>query len=595
MILLAIYVAKVILISGLFLGYYTLALRNERFHEWNRHYLVFSVIASFVIPFFHWPALASQYFVKEPVYVAQIQTFTFNVKSGTESISWIQWLGILYALVALAFIIGLIMALGKIYFRIKLGKKKQFPRFTLVINAKTISPFSFFRYVFWSNKISVASREGRHILRHELAHVREKHSIDKLFLEIVIAIFWVNPFFYFMRRELHLIHEFLADKKACENNEPREYATLLVEQALCPGNMMLTSSFFQKQLSRRVHMLIREHKDHFTYLKRLMAIPVTLMVVCFFLFLQSHATNKKEVVTNKIHTTALQPFSAPTKSVLHTPIPTVNQNGIDKPVSKDLTKEKASVSVGNESGPHKVFTFVQQMPSFRGGESALMTYLHNNIRYPAAARENGLQGTVVVQFIVNTDGSLIDIKTIGSKKGGGLEQEAIRVIKAMPRWTPGSQDGRPVNVQYNLPVRFVLGNRTASGSAWQLQPPTPPASTFNAGTSLSNGTHDKIFTFVEQMPTFPGGEGALMHYLSAHIHYPAAARKNGIQGTVVIRFVLNTDGTMQDVHSVGSKKGGGLEEEAIRVLKNMPPWNPGRQDGKPVDVQYNLPIRFVLQ
>lgn len=127
-------------------------------------------------------------------------------------------------------------------------------------------------------------------------------------------------------------------------------------------------------------------------------------------------------------------------------------NGIDP----GLVADKGAGVVAAAPNPNKVFTFVEQMPAFPGGETALMKYLGSHIRYPAVARENGIQGTVVVQFIVGPDGTIRDVKTVGSKKGGGLEDEAVRVVKGMPKWTPGRQNGRAVTVQYSLPVRFVL-------------------------------------------------------------------------------------------------------------------------------------------
>lgn len=103
-----------------------------------------------------------------------------------------------------------------------------------------------------------------------------------------------------------------------------------------------------------------------------------------------------------------------------------------------------------------------------------------------------------------------------------------------------------------------------------------------------------VFSFVEQMPQFPGGQHALMNYLAKTIHYPAAARAQGLSGTVVVSFIVGTDGSISDVKSA-TQKGGGLEEEAIRAVKLMPKWIPGKQDGKKVTVQYRLPVRFVLQ
>lgn len=137
-------------------------------------------------------------------------------------------------------------------------------------------------------------------------------------------------------------------------------------------------------------------------------------------------------------------------------ISTVTKAGDVNGIDPGLVADKGTGVVAAAPPPNKVFTFVEQMPSFPGGEDALMKYLHDHIRYPAVARENGIQGTVVVQFIVGPDGTIRDVTTVGAPKGGGLEQEAIRVVKGMPRWLPGKQNGRAVNVQYSLPVRFVL-------------------------------------------------------------------------------------------------------------------------------------------
>lgn len=101
-------------------------------------------------------------------------------------------------------------------------------------------------------------------------------------------------------------------------------------------------------------------------------------------------------------------------------------------------------------------TTVEIMPEFPGGEAALGKYLNNNMRYPHVAQENDIQGTVFIQFVVNRDGSITDVKTVGAAKGGGLEEEAVRVVKTMPKWKAGKQNGRQVSVQFNLPIRFTL-------------------------------------------------------------------------------------------------------------------------------------------
>ena len=118
----------------------------------------------------------------------------------------------------------------------------------------------------------------------------------------------------------------------------------------------------------------------------------------------------------------------------------------------DLQKDQAKVV---EEPVQKPFTVVEQMPEFPGGESALNKFLHDNIRYPAVASENGIAGAVYLTFVVSKDGKISDVRVIRGI-GGGCDEEAIRVVKLMPRWIAGRQNGVSVPVQFNLPIRFVL-------------------------------------------------------------------------------------------------------------------------------------------
>ncbi|WP_143307545.1 energy transducer TonB [Chitinophaga vietnamensis] len=130
-------------------------------------------------------------------------------------------------------------------------------------------------------------------------------------------------------------------------------------------------------------------------------------------------------------------------------------NGIDAGLLED-SKGTGVVEAPPAPAKEEIFTFVEQPPTFPGGEEALNKYLSKNIRYPRVAQENGISGTVFVQFIVDSEGNIKDVKTVGAAKGGGLEEEAVRVVKTMPRWKAGKQNGRQVSVQFNLPIRFTL-------------------------------------------------------------------------------------------------------------------------------------------
>ena len=216
-------------------------------------------------------------------------------------------------------------------------------------------------------------------------------------------------------------------------------------------------------------------------------------------------------------------------------------------------------------GNNEVFQKVDQMPEFQGD---LNLYLPSNIKYPAQARREGIEGRVVVSFVVDENGKITNVKVIRGIRGG-CDEEAKRVVEEMPDWKPGKLNGKAVKVGYTLPVRFQLSS--AKGSA-------------NVEQSAEK------FTYVEQMPAFKGDFNA---FLSQNIHYPPKALKKGIEGRVIVSFVVDEDGSISDVqlmHGIG----GGCDEEAIRVVKGMPAWKPGKQNGKPVKVRYTLPIRFVV-
>ena len=130
-------------------------------------------------------------------------------------------------------------------------------------------------------------------------------------------------------------------------------------------------------------------------------------------------------------------------------------NGID-PGLLDDSKGTGVVEAPPAPKQEEIFTFVEQPPTFPGGEEALAKFLSKNIHYPRVAQENAISGTVFVQFVVDSEGNIKDVKTVGAAKGGGLEEEAIRVVKIMPKWKAGKQNGRQVSVQFNLPIRFTL-------------------------------------------------------------------------------------------------------------------------------------------
>ena len=232
----------------------------------------------------------------------------------------------------------------------------------------------------------------------------------------------------------------------------------------------------------------------------------------------------------------------------------------------------AASAMANDS----IYVVVEVAPEFEGGQAAMFKYIADNVVYPDSALAQGAQGKVYCEFVVEPDGSLSNIKVVRSAKNEWLDREAVRVIASMPNWKPGMMRGEAVRARYVIPVIFKIQT-----------PPAPQPET-------ANEADEPVLVVVEQMPEFPGGQQAMLAFLSENVKYPVIARENGIQGTCIVQFVVNKDGSIVDVAVVRSGGDPSLDKEALRVIKSMPKWRPGMLKGKPVRVKYTIPVNFKL-
>lgn len=212
------------------------------------------------------------------------------------------------------------------------------------------------------------------------------------------------------------------------------------------------------------------------------------------------------------------------------------------------------------------------MPEFPGGQNALLQFLKENIKYPEQEKKNGVEGRVVVRFMVSETGEVLHAVVVKSVSPG-LDAEALRVVSRLPEFKPGTQNGVPVQTYFTLPVLFKLSdkqNQAGNGPGY-------PADS----------------TFIEHMPEFPGGDKELMNFLRANIKYPAYEMEANIQGKVLIRFTVSVTGEVQDAMIVKGLSPG-LDAEALRVVRLLPKFKPGTQNGVPVPVFYNMPFTFKI-
>jgi TonB family protein len=250
----------------------------------------------------------------------------------------------------------------------------------------------------------------------------------------------------------------------------------------------------------------------------------------------------------------------------------------DKSAKMDLWPPSPKVPLQRPDG---VFVVVEEMPEFPGGELALRSFIGSNVKYPADAIKDSIQGKVFVTFVVKSDGTVGDAK-IARGVHPLLDSEAIRVINSLPAWTPGKQGGEAVSVSYTVPVQFVLQNGTVKQTVSFVSPKD------------MQKAEKQVFVVVEEMPEFPGGSLALRTFIAKAIIYPTEAQKDKIQGKVFVSFVVNSTGKVENA-KIERSVSPAIDAEAIRVVNLMPDWKPGKQRGTAVSVEYTIPIEFKLQ
>ncbi len=289
MLSIAYYFLQVIVCSAVMMGYYWLVLRNKRFHQYNRFYLLAVALLSWIVPLIkiQWSKpLAYNQDMMRWLYVVADSNSEMEETVQNKGFLW-NWdtaAAVLYVAVAGMLLLLTIRTVIRLYRLLKTHSCRHVEDVYLILTQAKGTPFSFFRYIFWNEAIDLRSESGKQILQHELTHVRQKHSVDKLFVQLMLAAGWFNPFFWLLRREMDMIHEFIADKKAVVNGDTASLAQMLLTAAYPQQQFVLTNPFFFSPIKRRLQMLTNNRNPRFTYVRRLVVLPLLAVVVVLFAF-----------------------------------------------------------------------------------------------------------------------------------------------------------------------------------------------------------------------------------------------------------------------------------------------------------------------
>ncbi len=429
-----IYLLKANLLLAALYALYRLMLHRDTFFAWRRTTLLGIIAVSLLAPM---PALHGWTDII-PGHVANGMTAAeawlpeFIVSpQGTEAEGhrnfWLQGLAITYAA-------GALLLLGRMLVQLlAIGRLARRCPTTLAgcIRIRRLprgeAPFSFFNLIFVCPEAHTP-QELDEILAHEQTHARQRHSVDVLVAEALCALCWPNPAAWLLKRDVRNNLEYLADHHVLASGfDARTYQYHLLGLAYPKAAATIYNNFNVLPLKERIKMMNKQKTRSIGKLKYLLFLPVAALLAA-----ACSGTQKQE-----------QPAQEPAQEQTATP-------------TKEADMDEVVVVAYDDSKVEgEVYDLAEVAPEFPGGMQALMKFLAQNIKYPTDAQQAKKEGRVIAQFVVTTDGSIAEIKVIRGIYPS-LDEEAVRVIKAMPKWKPGTQKGQPVNVRYTIPISFRL-------------------------------------------------------------------------------------------------------------------------------------------
>ncbi len=464
---------------SLWLSLYYLLLYQKTFFKINRAFLISTFLLGLIIPIIQPYFAVTQHTgiiisIPEIIVTAQSPS-TLQTASNTNTTNW---LSMFYFLGVGTTALFLIFNIGKlIHLIIKMPKRKA-GKYWLIELPDDSAPFSFLNYIFISRKESYTPKEWAQIIQHEQAHSDRLHSMDILLTEIIKIIFWWNPLVYMYKFALRDIHEFQADQATIQKHNKKAYSRLLLRQKQSGMQVAITSNFIHSQLKKRIKMMMTTQSKKSDLFRYLFMLP--LFVALLFVSCQTQEDTKQVEKTVQSEEKAalkkeIQELTDDFKDKELTPENKAAFQEHAKEIVEKLKKTKGfrkggkSTIMGSDGMP--IYKAVSVMPQFQGctdeagngrldrcSETALLNYIYRKINYPEEARKQKLQGRVIASFVVNTEGKLKDIKVLRGI-GGGCGEEVLGLLEGMNddiTWTPGQEDGKNVNVQYILPVKFQL-------------------------------------------------------------------------------------------------------------------------------------------
>lgn len=450
---------------------YLLFLRKETFFRLNRLFLLFSILFSIILPFLHFRVYAPQSNMLAEVTVTPYRNVLEAVTIYGQDLSGAMVQSISSSkIIILIYLLGLLFFLGRMIFRIvqilliiSKNEIQHIDNYRFVMVDKTFSPFSFLGYIF----INPGRRKEpgyEKMVTHEMEHIKQGHTFDVLILEILTVFQWFNPFMWLLKRAIRENHEYLADHAVLNSGiSSGQYKQLLLSQAV-GMQLDIANNFNSSLVKKRIQMISKIRSSKVANLKYFLGIVSLLVLVVIFACEQKESSqvtvvkdsNERKITLRLLDDRMKLEGNQEDLEYLHGLLNEKNKYEFDTDTTGAVflvkSKEQEPLKLSEQE---QVFYIVEEMPEFPGGDLALRKYISNSINYPVAAQENGIQGKVYVTFVVTAEGRIANTK-IARGVDPLIDAEAVRVVNSLPKWNPGYQRGKPVNVSYTVPINFVL-------------------------------------------------------------------------------------------------------------------------------------------
>ena len=545
------YILKSAFCLALLYAFYRLLLSEETFHRFNRVALLALLVLSFVLPLIPLGGGSTSIEVQQPVPVTVDVVVDGAMAVATEPLLALGWE---HALL-LTYLIGLVgcvgfhavsyIRLGMLFRKTHRGSLSDYMSseysayVKLYVHDEELSPFS------WLNRIIVSRRSlqenADEVLRHELAHIEHRHSWDLLLVDVCTLFQWFNPVVWLLKRELRTLHEYEADEAVIKGGmDTKEYQRLLIKEAVGTRLYSMANNLNHSSLKKRITMMLRKKSNPWARLKYLYVLPLAAASVA--VFARPEVSNKLDEIssakvselTSIAKADEVKSVESPSRKIVKVSGKVINEKN-RKPISG------VNIWVSNPSDGRILAAVVSQ-----DGKFSLDCYEGLVIRF---------------SFI-------------------GMQEQKVIIPQGGARSMIVTMREEPYSLEEMMIVSYAPEKESYS---------VPELA--QALSTSSNEGH--VFMIVESAPEFPGGMSELMKFLQKNIKYPTVAQQAGVQGKVIVEFVVKKDGSVSDIKVIRSVNPE-LDAEAIRVISIMPKWKPGEQRGKAVDAKYELPIAFHL-